>query len=386
VRLLLLAHAPVVHTQRWARALAERGHEIRLLTAEVAPGAAWPGRAVGARLPVSAFRYASARGAVRRELRGFRPDATVAHFLPNYGFLAALAGARPLFLVCWGSDLLVNAWRTPLHRFRARWVLSRADLVHVDAPVLSEAAARLGASATRIWTRAWGVDTDALAPAAPWPARRARAEAVRILWTRQLRALYGPETFLRALARLRDRGVPFQATVAGDGPLRSSLEAQARREGIADRVRFEGWLGEEALRALYRSHEIFVSLSRSDSTSQSLLEAMAAGLVPVVSDLEGNREWVTHRREGYLVPADDAEAVACAIGEIAASPWGRAGAGAASGASMDPLADPAAMAARSREAVVSRARFEDTVRETEARLIALSGQGGRGGQGGGPRA
>src|SRR4029079_13645664 len=39
--------------------------------------------------------------------------------------------------------------------------------------------------------------------------------------------------------------------------------------------------------------EVYVSASRSDSTSQSLLEAMAAGALPVVSDIPGNREWVT---------------------------------------------------------------------------------------------
>ena len=88
---------------------------------------------------------------------------------------------------------------------------------------------------------------------------------------------------------------------------------------------------------------------------------MAAGLVPVVSDIEGNREWVTHRREGYLVPGDDAEAVARAIGEVAAGR--RAG--------QDPV-DPGAMAALAQTRVRALARFSDTVGETEARLTALS--------------
>jgi glycosyltransferase involved in cell wall biosynthesis len=88
---------------------------------------------------------------------------------------------------------------------------------------------------------------------------------------------------------------------------------------------------------------------------------MAAGLVPVVSDIEGNREWVTHRREGYLVPGDDADATACAIAEIAAERPDR-----------DPLVDPSAIADRARAKVAALGRFEDTVRETEARLTALA--------------
>lgn len=376
MRLLLLAHAPVVHTQVWASAFEARGHELRLLTLDAAPAARHPGRAVGARFPVTAIRVASAVGAVRRELRNFRPDVTVAHFLPDYGFLAALSGARPLFLVCWGSDLLLNATRTPLHRARARYTLSRADAVHVDADVLAAAAIRLGAPRDRVWNRAWGVDVDALAPSGSWSDRRARAGggALRLLWTRRLDRLYRPEIFLDALARLRAKAVPFVATIAGDGALRSSLEERARAAGVADAVRFRGWIAASELRGLLASHDVYVSLSRSDSTSQSLLEAMAAGLVPVVSDVEGNREWVTHRREGYLVPGDDAEAVAAAIAEIAATE--ALGNGAAPGV-IDPLADPAGMAARAQAKVARGARFADTVGETEARLAALSGRAGR---------
>jgi glycosyltransferase involved in cell wall biosynthesis len=374
MRLLLLAHAPVVHTQVWARALAARGHEIRLLTLDDAPAAAFPGCRVGIRFPMTAVRVASAVGAVRREMHAFRPDVTVAHFLPDYGFLGALAGARPLFLVCWGSDLLLNATRSPLHRARARYTLSRADTVHVDAAVLADAAIRLGAPRDRVWNRAWGVDTVALAPTEPWVARRARAGgALRILWTRRLQPLYRPEVFLDALARLRARGVAFAATIAGDGALRSGLEARARSIGVADAVRFLGWIGESEIRGLYAAHDVYVSLSRSDSTSQSLLEAMAAGLVPVVSDIEGNREWVTHRREGYLVPGDDVEAVACAIAEIAHA----SGATGATPAGRDPLADPDEMAAGAQAKVAAGARFDDTMEETVARLAALSGAPGQ---------
>ena len=359
MRILLLAHAPAVHTRRWAQGLQARGHEVRLLSAHESEAASGvPTRVVGWPLPIAALRYASARAAVRQEIRSYRPEVTVAHFLPNYGFLAAIAGANPWMLVCWGSDLLVNATRTPLHRARARWTLRRAQSIHVDAENLAEAAVRLGAEPRRIWTRAWGVDVDALRPAEGWAPRRAGSGALRVLWTRRLEDLYDPRTFIRALGILSRKGVSFRATLAGDGPLRTELEALARREGISMHLVFTGWIEGERLVALYREHDAYVSLSRSDSTSQSLLEGMAAGLVPVVSDIAGNREWVTHRREGLLVPVGDAEAVACALAEIAR------GADAASG-----------MAGRARSAAASRARFDDTLAETEERLRAIAEPG-----------
>jgi L-malate glycosyltransferase len=359
VRILLLAHAPAVHTRRWAQGLQARGHEVRLLSAHEAD--AIPGvetRVVGQPFPLQALRYATAVGAVRREIRSFRPDVTVAHFLPNYGFLAAVSGAAPWMLVCWGSDLLVNATRTPLHRARARWTLGRALSIHVDAAVLAEAAVRLGADPNVLWTRAWGVSAQALEPPVEWAARRNGSGPLRILWTRQLEPLYDPGTLIRGLGALARKGVAFRATMAGTGPLRPVLESLARSEGVSEQVVFAGWIEERKLHAVYREHDAYVSLSRSDSTSQSLLEGMAAALVPVVSDIAGNREWVTHRREGLLVPIGDAEALACALAEVARNP-----------------AVAGAMAGRARSAVLARGRFDDTLTETEERLRALARSG-----------
>ena len=304
---------------------------------------------VGRAAPSQAMRYLSALGAVRAEVRSFRPDVVIAHFLPNYGLLAALSGARAWMVACWGSDLLVNARRTPLHRARARFVLRRAGLVHVDAAVLADAAVALGAPPERVWTRAWGVDVSAFLDT-----NRARGEGpIRVLWSRQLEAVYDPEPFVRALGILKRRGVPLRASMAGDGPMRPRVEAWIREEDLGREVTLEGFVSEERLRALYRASDLYVSVSRSDSTSQSLLEAMASGLLPIVTDIAGNREWVTHRREGYLVPPGDRDAIACGIEEAA----------------RDPERD--AMRARARAAVLERASFEETVRMLEERLRAL---------------
>ncbi|HET9951927.1 MAG TPA: glycosyltransferase [Candidatus Eisenbacteria bacterium] len=385
MRILLLAHAPSVHTQRWMRALAARGHELRLLSVVTAPHAAAAGEPVGwPGAPWPFLRYASARAAVRRALAEWRPDVTVAHFLPNYGFLAALAGASPFVLVAWGSDLLVNARRTPLHEARARWVLRRAAMIHVDAENLGRAARELGAPAERVWTRPWGVDSAGLAPSAPWRERFERAGTLRLLWTRMLEPIYDAGTFLRALGRLRSAGVPFLATIAGDGPLRAGLEAEASSLGLAGSVRFLGLVDEARLRALYREHEVYVSMSRSDSTSQSLLEAMAAGLATVVSDIPGNEPWVlgTGSSEAPEAPAPEGRAGRARFGDAGI---------------LVPRGDDASLAERlaalgadrrteARVAIgTARVRAEadwgETVARFEEKLRLLAGSAGGGGSG-----
>jgi hypothetical protein len=107
VRLLVLAHAPSVHTTLWTRALQRRGHDVLLLSAHAPDSSArrelppctvpFPTRIVGTGFPSPRAPVRErATGAVRTEAGPVSArNVTVAHFLPNYGFLAALAGLRP---------------------------------------------------------------------------------------------------------------------------------------------------------------------------------------------------------------------------------------------------------------------------------------------------
>jgi len=199
-----------------------------------------------------------------------------------------------------------------------------------------------------------------------------------------LEPLYDAGTFLRALGRLRSAGVPYLATIAGDGPLRPALEAASASLGLADSVRFVGLVDEARLRALYREHEIYVSMSRSDSTSQSLLEAMAAGLATVASDIPGNEPWVLGRGEqgtprapaprsgsgrarvgdaGILVPCGDDEALAERLVAIGGDHGTEA------------------RVARGAERVRAEADWSETVARFDEKLRALVGAAGGGGAG-----
>ena len=77
---------------------------------------------------------------------------------------------------------------------------------------------------------------------------------------------------------------------------------------------------DRAIAELYRRAAVAVSVPSSDGTPQSVLEAMACGAVPVLSDLPSLREWVDDGREAFLVPAGDSAAVASAISRLLTEP------------------------------------------------------------------
>jgi L-malate glycosyltransferase len=306
LKIATLGNASVVHTQRWVEHFRARGHYVRLWSLEPGPPdlEVWPLRPPPT--PPS-FRYIAAVPALRRALREFGPDLVDAHFVPNYGLMAAIVGRRPFSVAAWGSDLLLAEQRTGLRRARARFVLERASLVLADAQNLAHAAREFGASAERVRCVPWGVRLDRF---------RAGGERQRglILSTRMHERVYDLPTLIEAAAEVLPRHPGTELVIAGEGSLRAELEALAADRLPAGRYRFLGRLPEETLADWIACADLYVSTSLSDSTSLSLLEAMASGAVPVVTDIEGNREWVREGEGARLFPPGDARALAAAIG------------------------------------------------------------------------
>jgi len=334
MKLATLANASVVHTRRWVEHFRSRGHEVRVFSLEPAwTGAGQGGGAGEAALDVvrltaaplpGALRYPLAVPQLQRELRRFAPDVVDAHFVPNYGLMGALSGFRPLSIAAWGSDLLMTTPATRLWRAgRLRFALQRASLILCDAANLAEAARRSGADPARVRAIPWGVDRGLFHPA---PAR----EPGLLLSTRMHEDVYDLATVIEGAARVLAARPGTQLVLAGDGSRRPELERLAAARLPRGRHRFVGRLAPAELAGWLARAEVYISASHSDSTSQSLLEAMAAGALPVVSDIEGNREWVGEGERdaggakalglAQLFPPGDAAGFASAIERALADP------------------------------------------------------------------
>jgi glycosyltransferase involved in cell wall biosynthesis len=284
MRIATLGNAGVIHTRRWVEYFRARGHEVRVWSLEPAAAgfAAEP-------LPVAPLpgfmRYPLAVPALAQALDRFAPDLIDAHYVPNYGLIGALLGRHPLVVTAWGSDLLVAAARNPLQRARARFVLDRADLVLADANNLGAAARAITARPERVQVVPWGVDLERFRD-------RGTRQPGLLLSTRMHEPVYDLPTLFEGVRPVLERMPAARLVIAGDGTQRGGLEELAGRILPAGRYTFTGRLDPEALAGWLAQAEVYLSASRSDSTSLSLLEAMAAGTLPVVSDIPGNREWV----------------------------------------------------------------------------------------------
>lgn len=208
------------------------------------------------------------------------------------GALAArLAGVRRVIYTEHGRE-----HHDPLTlRWLDRRAMARTDVVVAVSDRLRDYMQTvLGVPEERLETIANGVDISRFkpGPASPELSRRLGIpENARVVGSvGRLEGVKGYDRLLDVFADLPKDGEagPLFLVVCGEGSLRLDLEAQAQSLGIADRVRFPGWLDDTT--EFYRLLDVFTLTSHSEGVSVSLLEAMSSGAVPVVTDVGANAQ------------------------------------------------------------------------------------------------
>lgn len=309
-RLLLLGDARQTHITRWAEYFGHSGYEV--ITISLEENQSFAGTIITPTAPAvlpDLIRYPYAVRQVKRVIGRFEPDIINAHFLPNYGMIAAMIDRRPWILSTWGSDIMLLPQRSPFHLWRTTYVLKRASFITSDARIMSNKLIEYGCDAGRILTVPFGVDQHRFHPAEPVPGR----PGPRLLSNRKLEPVYNIETVIDALAPLSARFADARLSIVGSGSLKKDLLDRAHASPAAGAITFIPDVVHSKVADVLRDHDIYISMSLSDTTSVSLLEAMACGIFPVVSDIPANREWIKDGTNGYLVPVRDPEALATAV-------------------------------------------------------------------------
>jgi glycosyltransferase involved in cell wall biosynthesis len=255
---------------------------------------------------------------LRRVVREIKPDVVHAGPLPNVAFLAALAGCRPLVSMSWGYDLLQDVDRSAWARRTARYALKRSAILLGDCQAVQKKAAALGFPAKKVILFPWGVDLHHFAPVpTPSPLRERlgwHAErAFVLLCLRSWEPLYGVDIVVQAFARAAAELPDLRLLLLSNGSQAAMLKQILVRHDLLDRVHFGGQVNNTNLPDYYHAADLYLSASHTDGSSVSLLEAMACGLPAVVSDIPGNREWITSGEHGWLFPDGDEAALAAGI-------------------------------------------------------------------------
>lgn len=226
--------------------------------------------------------------------------------VPNYSF-GSYAACACLTVVSADKIRIIGMAHTDNAEYY-RWLVRFESIIHIFIAVSHEIAEKLAALLPHrrqdIVCRPCGVSVhDTLSRQYSSPPK-----PLRLIYAGRLTERQKHVSDLVKLAVMLDvRGVDFQLQIYGSGRDQRYLEdlLQSLKEDVRDRVQLAGQVDPRAMAALYRSSDIFILVSEYEGTSLSMLESMAEGCVPVVTQVSGTAGVVSHGENGFTVPVGD---------------------------------------------------------------------------------
>lgn len=276
------------------------------------------------RRPVDPFADLRALRELRRIVDRLRPHVVHTH-MAKAGALGRVAAHRarvPAIVHTFHGHVLEGYFSKRMNSIllRAeRYLADRSDALIAVSSTVRDDLLRLGIGDQARWrVIAYGVDLEPLLVSEIDSAEARRSLGVPagvpvVGIVGRLVPIKNHALFFEAARAVLERHADAVFVVAGDGELRASLESDAA-SALGDRVRFTGWV--RSLPELYAALDVVVLTSLNEGTPFSLVEAAAAGVPAVATNVGGVSDVVADGETGFLVPSGGARALAAAISRL----------------------------------------------------------------------
>ncbi|OQA02386.1 MAG: UDP-D-galactose:(glucosyl)lipopolysaccharide-1,6-D-galactosyltransferase [Bacteroidetes bacterium ADurb.Bin408] len=234
---------------------------------------------------------------IKHVIKTFDPCIIHSHQLTTNSLLVLLANRKlqkPCLFTAWGSDVLYNPSQGYFYKVLLKYILRHGRHFTSDSRHMADLMEKTVQKPLDILIANFGIDINDIK----------ETEKQNIIYSnRQFKKLYRIDKILEAFSRFKagGDGENWKLIVASDGEEKESLIKLAKDLGLTGEIEFTGWLTKEANLYNYSISKYYVSIPESDATSISLLEAMASGCIPILSDLPANREWVNDGVNGLIV-------------------------------------------------------------------------------------
>lgn len=226
-------------------------------------------------------------------IHSFNPSVIHVHQANTYAYIAGKANKKlkPIVLTTWGSDVLLLPKQGFLYKYIVKSGLKKADVITADAKFMAEAVQNLGIKKD-VTIANFGVDLS----------NKSIPEKENIIYSNRLHnPLYNINDILDGFAEFVKENPYWKLVIGANGTLTEELKVTAKKILPHDSFEFIGFVNREENIKQYLRAKIWVSIPSSDGTAISLLEAMAYGCIPVVSNLPANKEWVNNKQNGLIV-------------------------------------------------------------------------------------
>ena len=243
----------------------------------------------------------------RRLIREIKPDLIHAGPIQTCAFIAALSGFHPILTMCWGYDLVQDADRSSWMNWVTHYTLKRSAYFTSDAQFTRDKAVAFGMDADKTVIFPWGVDIEHFTKKT---FKRSNIQTFTLFCNRTWESIYGIDVLAKAFVKVAVSNPNVDLILLGGGSQGARIRQILMNGSVLDRVHFGGQVSHDDLPRWYQMADIYISPSHVDGSSVSLMEALASGLPCLVSDIPGNREWISEGVNGWLFRDGNADDLA----------------------------------------------------------------------------
>jgi glycosyltransferase involved in cell wall biosynthesis len=290
---LLIIGSNSVHTFNYIELISSYFDDILLVTNKQNPDSTIPQVTADFHYNVTSFLTTPKK--IREIVENYKPTHIHVHQANSYAFFTARAldKRQNMYLTAWGSDILLLPKKNFFWKKMVQYSLNRFSFLTADSQEVADEINKLIAVKNPVLFANFGIEIHEVS-----------SGKENIIYSNRLhKPLYRVNKVIEAFHRFLQTNPSknWKLVVGAVGTETDKLKQMVSELGIANHVEFIGWVDAETNRNYYTKSKFWISLPESDATSISLLEAMAYGCVPIVSNLPSNKEWIKNGENGFIV-------------------------------------------------------------------------------------
>jgi len=331
MRILFIGSKKSNHSKKWVNNLVARGHEVLLVYQNENSDTSVE---FDERVKTHMLKYGGYKSYIlnvpelRRIYKSYKPDVVNVHYMSGYGLMATLAGARPLVLNCYGSDIFVAPKKSMIVRWIVKKLLNGADAVAATSKAMAAEAERIMCNPhKKVTVTPFGVDVNL------FKKNENRNYSVRpiIGIIKYLKPEYNIPLLIKAFAIAKNKAtIKPLLHIYGSGPLKDEFVALTKDLGVYDDVTFFETIPNQEVPKALNTMDIFVNSSNVESFGVNIVEAMACELPVVVTPCPGPKEVIDNGVTGIVLKDWDPNEMAEELTKLVENPvlreqYGKAG-------------------------------------------------------------
>lgn len=322
MKLLYIADAGAIHTQRWVKYFADKGHEVHLVShrsfgdsnienVELHLLQVYP-------LPIKLLVHTTF---IKRLINRIKPDILHVHYIDINAFIAALTGFRPLVLSAWGSDVLTTPKNSMSITFMVKFALKRANVTTTTAEFMGDYLVNeFGLPKSKIIRIPWGIDLKIFHRGYEPETEKLRASlkidktSPVIISNRSMAPQYRIQSIVESIPSILHKhpdAIFVFLRGSGSDKFENEIKTRAEELGISASTRFvPRFLTPREMAIYLNMSDALISIPKSDQFAGCILEGMVCGAIPIVGQLEVYHQFLTDGENALFVDAKDPQKIA----------------------------------------------------------------------------